>query len=223
MSFLEAKTLVKRYNRRGESFFAVDGVDFVVESGEFVCITGHSGSGKSTLLNMLTGLLKPDDGEIVLDGKVLTKLSDNELAKLRRSAIGYIPQGNTLLYNLSVIENIALPADLSNEKASLQRAKGILERIGMSHLENESPHNLSGGESRRATIARGLIAGSKIIVADEPTGDIDPENADGIWRLFEEINRDGITVIIVTHDRQIPKCADKHFVMRKGKLRKAEV
>ncbi|WP_024834500.1 ABC transporter ATP-binding protein [Ruminiclostridium josui] len=216
MSFLKTNNLAKSYTRRGEEFFAVDRVDIELYKTDFAVITGHSGSGKSTLLSLLTGILKPDSGEIIFDGKDLTQLSEDKLAYLRCSEIGYIPQGNTLLYNLSVIENITLPSKLSGIKGV--NIVELLKKVGISHLLNERPRNLSGGEARRVAIARSLISNPKILIADEPTSDLDPENADSILRLFEEINKGGTAIIIVTHDRQIPTAANRYFMMQNGKI-----
>lgn len=216
MSLLKTLNLTKLYTRRGEKFSAVDSVEIELFNTDFAIITGHSGSGKSTLLSMLTGILKADSGEIIFDGEDLTQLSDDKLARLRSSEIGYIPQGNTLLYNLSVTENITLPSELSGVKKV--KVTELLQKVGISHLANENPRNLSGGEARRVAIARSLITNPKILIADEPTSDLDPENADSILQLFEEINKGGTAVIIVTHDREIPAAANRCFVMKNGKL-----
>lgn len=216
MSLLKTINLTKLYTRRGKEFSAVDSVDLELFHTDFAVITGHSGSGKSTLLSMITGLLKAYSGEIIFDGENLTQMSDNKLACLRSSRIGYILQGNTLLYNLSVTENITLPSRLSGVKEV--KATELLEKVGISHLANESPRNLSGGEARRVAIARSLITNPQILIADEPTSDLDPENADSILQIFEEINKGGTAVIIVTHDREIPIAANRCFMMKNGKL-----
>jgi putative ABC transport system ATP-binding protein len=215
---LQTKGLTKSYERRGERFFAVDNVTLSVKSDDFICITGQSGSGKSTLLNMLTGLLRADSGEILLDGEDLCKRNDDGLAKLRNSKIGYIPQGNSLLQNFSVFDNVCLPWYLSRKEDVRHTAHALLVKVGMAHLERESPRNLSGGETRRVAIARSLIANPTILVADEPTGDLDPKNADEVIRLFAEVHSQGVAIVIVTHERQIPSCANKRFVMDGGRL-----
>lgn len=216
MSLLKTINLTKLYTRRGEEFSAVDSVDLELYNTDYAVVTGYSGSGKSTLLSMLTGILKADRGEIIFNGEDLTRLSDDKLARLRGSEIGYIPQGNTLLYNLSVAENIILPSELWGIKNV--KATQLLEKVGIPHLAGESPRNLSGGEARRVAIARSLITNPKILIADEPTSDLDPENADSILRLFEEINGGGTAVIMVTHDRQTPTAATRRFIMKNGKL-----
>jgi putative ABC transport system ATP-binding protein len=167
---------------------------------------------------MLTGLLKADSGEIIFDGDNLSLLGDRELAKLRNSKIGYIPQGDSLLHNFSALDNVCLPWYLTRKEDVKERARGLLAKTGIAHLENESPRNLSGGELRRVAIARSLITNPKILIADEPTGDLDPENTDEVIRLFAEVHGQGIAVIVVTHERQIPPCVNRHFVMDSGRL-----
>jgi putative ABC transport system ATP-binding protein len=215
---LQAKGLTKSYERRGKSFFAVENASLGIEPGDFVCITGQSGSGKSTLLNMLAGLLMADAGEILFDGADLHKLGDAERAGLRNGKIGCIPQGNSLLHNFSVIENVCLPWYLTRKSNVKDKGRELLAKVGVADLEHESPRNLSGGEARRVAIARSLIADPKILIADEPTGDLDPQNADGVIRLFTDVRNQGVAVVIVTHERQIPQCANRHFVMESGKL-----
>jgi ABC-type lipoprotein export system ATPase subunit len=215
---LETKDLTKSYERRGQKFTAADNVNVRIKDGDFVCITGHSGSGKSTLLNMLTGLLKADNGEIIFNGEHLCSLGDTELAHLRNSTIGYIPQGNSLLQNFSVLDNVSLPWYLTRKEDITGRARELLNKVGIAHLESESPRNLSGGEARRVAIARSLIADPKILIADEPTNDLDPATSDDVLRLFTEVNGKGVTVVIVTHEREIPPCVNRRFTMENGKL-----
>ncbi|MDR3270501.1 MAG: ABC transporter ATP-binding protein [Peptococcaceae bacterium] len=215
---LETKGLTKIYERRGERFFAADSVDLRVACDDFVCITGSSGSGKSTLLNMLTGLLKADGGEILLEGEDICRLSDTALAHLRNSRLSYIPQGNSLLQNFSVLDNVCLPWYLTRRDDVKSRARELLGKVGIAHLEHESPRNLSGGESRRVAIARSLIVGPALLIADEPTGDLDPVNTDEVLRLFAEFHAQGLTVILVSHERQVPLCANRHLVMVNGRL-----
>jgi putative ABC transport system ATP-binding protein len=218
---LQATGLTKSYERRGERFFAADNVELRVESGDFVCITGQSGSGKSTLLNMLAGLLRADAGKIVFDGEDICSLGDARLAGLRGSKLGYIPQGNSLLQNFSVLDNVCLPWHLTRAGDIKKAARDLLFRVGISHLESEFPRNLSGGEARRAAIARSLITSPKLLIADEPTGDLDPATADEIMRLFSDVNARGAAVIIVTHERQIPQRANRRLIMSAGRLNTA--
>ena len=215
---LEVKGLTKSYERRGKSFFAVNNACFQAESDSFICITGESGSGKSTLLNMLTGLLGADSGEIWFDGINLCGLEDTELTSLRNDKIGYIPQGNSLLYNFSVLDNVLLPWYLTRKENMKDTARELLAKTGIAHLEQESPRSLSSGEARRVAIARSLIMSPKILIADEPTSDLDPRNTEEIMRLFAEVHSQGVAIIVATHERQILPCANRHFVMDSGKL-----
>jgi putative ABC transport system ATP-binding protein len=215
---LQAAGLTKSYERRGERFFAADNIALQVNPDDFICVTGESGSGKSTLLNMLTGLIRADSGAILFDGEDLCKLGDDELANLRNSKIGYIPQGNSLLQNFSVLENVCLPWYLTRKDDVKTAARALLAKVGIADLERESPRNLSGGEARRVAIARGLIANPKILIADEPTGDLDPKNTDEVIRLFAEVHSQGVAVIIVTHERQAPPSANRHLVMARGRI-----
>jgi putative ABC transport system ATP-binding protein len=215
---LEVKNLTKSYERRGKPFCAVDTVCLEADSGSVIGITGESGSGKSTLLNMLTGLLGADSGEIWLDGANICALGDEELTVMRNSTIGYIPQGNSLLYNFSVLDNVVLPWCLTRKEDARDSARELLAKTGIAHLEHESPRSLSGGEARRVAIARSLIMSPRLLIADEPTADLDPKNADEILRLFAEVHRRGVAVIIATHDRHILPCAGRHLVMDNGRL-----
>jgi putative ABC transport system ATP-binding protein len=213
---LEIRNLSKSYIRRGVKFFAADNINFTLGESDFAVITGHSGSGKSTLLNMLAGLFKPDCGEIIFGGVDLTKLTADETARLRGSKIGYVPQGDTLLYNFTVIENILIPSKLSGIKQ--HNPAVLLEKAGIAHIANELPRNLSGGEARRAAIARSLITKPELLIADEPTNGLDPENSAAVLQLFRDANQGGATVIIVTHDQEAASAASKHLTMQNGKL-----
>jgi putative ABC transport system ATP-binding protein len=216
---------LKRTYRRGETAFsAVAGVSFTVGREDFVCITGESGSGKSTLLHLLAGLLRPDEGSVVLAGQDLAALSDGERSRLRSGRIGYIPQGYSLLNNFSVLENVCLPCNLRGRtraarKETAERAKGLLGQMGIAHLAAERPQNLSGGEQRRVAIARGVIASPALLIADEPTGDLNPDRADSIFGFFAEIHRQGTAIVMVTHERGPIPFANRSFVMEEGRLR----
>jgi putative ABC transport system ATP-binding protein len=215
---LETTGLTKSYERRGKKFFAVENVCLKIETGSFICITGESGSGKSTLLNMLTGLLQADSGEIWYNSVNLRELEDEELTGLRGSKIGYIPQGNSLLYNFSVLDNVCLPWYLTHNEDVKDTARKLLAKTGIAHLEHAAPRNLSGGEVRRVAIARSLITSPVILIADEPTADLDPKNTGEIIRLFEEVHSQGAAVIIATHEHQILPSANRHFTMDSGRL-----
>ncbi|MDR1616348.1 MAG: ABC transporter ATP-binding protein [Syntrophomonadaceae bacterium] len=223
MMILLVSGLGKRYERGGKVFSAVADISFTVSRTDFVCVTGESGSGKSTLLSILAGLLRPDEGVVRFEGKDIAELSDNERSRLRNSSIGYIPQGYSLLNNFTVLDNVCLPCCLYNasrgaRKNAAKKAELALCRMGISHLAAERPQNLSGGEQRRVAIARGMVTGPALLVADEPTGDLDPKTAISILDIFAEIQRNGTAIIMVTHERERITFANRHFVMERGGL-----
>ena len=218
---LEVRNLRKEFKREKITFDALKGVDLSAKDHEFISIIGNSGSGKSTFLNLLAGMLVPSDGAILIDGKDVTKQSDKEASRLRNTIIGYIPQGQSLLSNLSVIDNVRLPFFLSKREGNPdKKAKELLEELGIGHLANSYPNSLSGGEMRRVAIARALINDPKILLADEPTGDLDKENTEAIIGLFRRIADSGTAVIMVTHDLGTVSAADVNYVMDKGILTK---
>jgi putative ABC transport system ATP-binding protein len=216
---------LKRTYRRGKTLFsAVSEVSFAVDAGDFVCITGESGSGKSTLLHMLTGLLKPDEGRVFFAGRDIAALPDDERSRLRNGRIGCIPQGYSLLNNFSVLDNVCLPrclydASRAARGEAMKKAESLLLRMGIAHLAAERPRNLSGGEQRRVAIARGLITDPALLVADEPTGDLDFKTTASILAFFSEISREGTAIVMVTHERDRVSAANRHFVMESGRLR----
>jgi len=219
MMLLDINSVTKRYKRGGVSFNAVDSVSLKLQAGEFVCITGASGSGKSTLLAIAAGLLRADAGSVTFNGVNCYKLSDSRLSALRNNNIGYIPQGHCLLDNLSVADNVCLPFTLKKRSGDpYKSAMQLLDRVGITALSSSYPAELSGGEQRRAAIARGLINNPELLIADEPTGDLDPDNADNILALFSEIARSGTAVLIVTHERAEPAGCTRHLKMNAGKL-----
>jgi ABC-type lipoprotein export system ATPase subunit len=191
---------------------------------DFVCVTGESGSGKSTLLHLLTGLLRPDAGRVLFEGRDIAALSDGERARLRNGRIACVPQGYSLLNNFSVLDNVRLPRLMYGEARgaraeTVQKATRLLARMGIARLAAERPQNLSGGEQRRVAIARSLIADPALLVADEPTGDLDPKTAASILEFFAEIHREGTAIVMVTHERERVSFANRHFVMDGGRLR----
>ena len=216
---IEVKNLVKEYQRGKHGFDAVSDVSFTIEQGEFVCIVGHSGCGKSTLLNMLTGLLKPSSGEIRMDGSDIGTWKDRDLADLRNTTIGYVLQGQGLLPNLTIWDNICLPASLSRKKKGVsEEVFRLLREVGLEDKKDSYPSALSGGEIRRAAIVRAMGNGPEVIIADEPTSSLDPENAKKVMELFKQISRGGTTVIVSTHDMEFLEYADRVFRMKSGKL-----
>ncbi len=216
---LEVDGVGKLFQRGKKEIQAVKNVSLTVSEGEFVSIIGHSGSGKSTLLNLISGQLLPTTGEILWNGESIVKKRDYEAAFLRNTLIGHIPQGMGLLSNLTVFDNLQLPFYLSKREGNpTERAYELLRRLGIENLKDSYPNSLSGGEMRRVSIARALINKPKILLADEPTSDLDPENTGIIIRLFQEISREGTGVLMVTHDLSTIGAADRVYQMSHGEL-----
>ena len=222
MAFLEARKLVKEYKRRGVSFRAVDDIDFAVDTGDFVMIEGESGSGKTTFLNLLTGLTEPTSGDVLISGKPLKNIGDKELSKIRNQKIKYIPQGESLLSALTVRENILFPYTVGGlEKPSYERLLEVSDKLGITDLLDEYPSELSGGEMRRATIARAVINKPSLIIADEPTGSLDSANTSRVMEIFKNIASEGTAVIVVTHQKETLEYASKVYGMEQGSLKEA--
>ncbi|XKM14311.1 ABC transporter ATP-binding protein [Orbaceae bacterium ac157xtp] len=218
------KNLRKDYTR-GKQFSAVDNVSFELEQGDFACIMGKSGSGKTTLLNMIAGIVTPTNGKISVADTDIFSLEDKAAAQFRNQTIGYVPQGSSLLPNLTGFENVCLPYYLhyaQNQKNNpvdcAQKANELFEKAGIAELKEMYPTNMSGGEIRRVAVIRALICSPKLILADEPTNDLDDESAIEIMTLFSKINQSGTTVLIVTHDSDVANYAKKQFKMAAGKL-----
>ena len=198
---------------------ALSGVTFDVKNREFLTIFGPSGSGKSTLLHLLGGLDRPDQGEILIDGANILKLSDGSLAELRLSKIGFVFQFFNLLPRLTALKNVELPLTIAgtSDEEALDRAKEMLKFVGLENRENHRPYELSGGEQQRVAIARALINNPKIVLADEPTGNLDTKTGWEIVRLMKKLNEEkGQIFIVVTHDPRIAEQADRTIHLRDG-------
>mgnify|MGYP002624743060 CR=1 FL=1 len=222
---LKAEQISKRYFRKsGEAnhFFAVRNVSLELKPGCVTVLMGRSGSGKTTLLHMLSGLLTPTEGKVWLDETDLYQLSDDDLSRLRNEKIGVIPQGKSALDALTVWENILLPLNLRGSKKETDAADVWLERLGIAHLRNAMPAELSGGELRRMAIARALAGTPDILLADEPTGDLDDENTQLILKLLREEANRGAAVLIVTHESGALAYADNSYRMNEGILESIE-
>ena len=217
---LKAQGISKRFTRSGGgSFFAVKETDLELRPGELTVLMGRSGSGKSTLLNMLAGLSKPTAGRIFLEETDLYSLNDKELSKLRNRQIGVIPQGQTALHSLTVRQNMCLPGTMFNKENTVNEyADELLELLGIGLLGDSMPAELSGGELRRMSIARALINRPKLILADEPTGDLDDENTAIVFYALKQKAREGAAVLVVTHETGAESYADIMWRMNGGVL-----
>ena len=214
---LSVENVSKTYEHNQVEFLAVNSMNMTVDRGEFIAICGPSGSGKSTLFHMLSGLLTPESGHIYFEGKDIACKDGAEMAKYRNSEIGYILQGQSVLKNFTVIENICLPFYLSNNRSDIYEwALELLQKVGLEQYANSYPDQLSGGQMRRVAIARALINHPKLVIADEPTSNLDRENAIYIMELLKKVSKDGIGVIISTHDDMYKDYADKAIIMNKG-------
>ena len=217
---IEATSLTKEFPRARKGtrlFTAVHPVDLALEEGQVTVVTGHSGSGKSTLLTMLAGMLTPTAGTVSLGGQDLYAMGDEERSRLRNERIGLIPQGHTALRSLSVLENVLLPSVLyAKGEPPRTRAEELLDRVGLADLAQARPNELSGGELRRVAVARALLMTPSVVLADEPTGNLDPSTSVGIMRLLDRINRQGTTVVMATHDDEIVDQMRKRVIELKG-------
>ncbi|MDR3146952.1 MAG: ABC transporter ATP-binding protein [Treponema sp.] len=219
MALLELKELTKEYKRGGRSFNAVNRASLSVEAGDFISIIGRSGSGKSTLLNMSAGLLHPTAGTVLFDGNDIHRLEDRALSLFRNEQIGYVPQGQSLLANFSVFDNVCIPWFLFKREGDVEgRAFILLEKVGIGHLAASYPKEMSGGEMRRAAIARSLINEPRLLIADEPTSDLDAQTTAEIMTLFSDIAREGTAVLIVTHELDTLHYGNKTYSMDAGNL-----
>ncbi|MBQ9227988.1 MAG: ABC transporter ATP-binding protein [Eubacterium sp.] len=221
---LSAQGIAKKYPRKlkdANFFYAVQPTDFTLESGAVTEIIGRSGSGKTTLLNMLSGLLSPSEGQVLLDGEDLYSQEDKALSVLRNQHLGVVPQGQTGLNSLTVLENVLLPYALYHKDNGAEAyAKELLEAVGIAALADAYPDELSGGEVRRLAIARALIMKPAIILADEPTGDLDDENTAVVLQLFRRLADEGASVLMVTHEAEAKQYADHIYKMSSGTLEK---
>ena len=220
---LKAVNLSMRYFRKtgqANHFFAVKNVNLTLYPGEVTLLMGRSGSGKTTLLNMLAGLLKPAEGEVWLDETNMYALPDGALSRLRNAKFGVIPQGRSAVDTLTVLENVLLPQQMRGEKGDVNDALRRLDALGIADLRNARPAELSGGELRRMAIARALAGNPEIILADEPTGDLDDENTTAVLALLRKSAvEDGKTVMLVTHDSEALPFGNRIYRMESGSLR----
>lgn len=217
---LEISELSKQFVKKSNIIHAVDKVSFQIKTGEFASIIGPSGSGKSTLFHLVTGLLKPTSGKIVMDGFRIDDTGVKKLEQFRNETVGYILQEQNLLKNFTVLENICMPYLIgrSRKQNVIEKAEKLLETVGIVHLKNAFPNEISGGEGRRVAIARALINEPSLLIADEPTSNLDSENSAAIMKLFKAISNTQAAVLISTHDTKFLEYSDKVFLMNNGRL-----
>ncbi len=223
---LKANEIYKSYKMGQASIDVLKGVDLSVQPGEFAAIVGASGSGKSTLLHILGALDEPDAGSVEFEGERLDKFSGGRLNRFRNQMVGFVFQFYHLLDELNVLENVVLPAMaqsgtlgwLKRRNGVKKRAKGLLERFGLAERITHKPYQLSGGERQRVAIARALMNEPKVLLADEPTGNLDSETGNGILEVLEELNNNGQTIVMVTHDDRIARRAHNTIRLADGKI-----
>lgn len=219
MTILQVKNLCKSYKTNEIEVKAVDNVTFSVEKGEFVAIIGASGSGKSTLLHIIGGVDKKDSGEIIVGGNNISNLSSDELAIYRRREVGIVYQFYNLIPTLTVEENISIPYRLDNKKVPQELMETMLKNLGLAERRNNLPNQLSGGQQQRTSIGRALINSPSILLADEPTGNLDSKSSDEIAALLKEYNKTfKQTIIMVTHNPELANIADRIIEMADGKI-----
>lgn len=217
---IDARNLYKIYNPGENEVHALDGVSLTIDRGEFVAIIGQSGSGKSTFMNMLGLLDSPTSGEYYLEGKEVSKLTDNELSEIRNKEIGFIFQGFNLIPSLTASGNVELPLVYRGMPAAQRHelSDAALERVGIGHRKNHRPAEMSGGQQQRVAIARAVAARPPIILADEPTGNLDTHSGEEVMRILKELNDEGRTVILITHDNAIAAQAKRIIRIQDGKI-----
>ncbi len=219
MEILKVENLTKIYGKGTTKVVALDNVSFSVEKGEFVAIVGASGSGKSTLLHLIGGVDRPTSGKVFIDGKDIYNFDDDKLAIFRRRQVGLVYQFYNLIPILNVEENITLPLDLDNRKVDKNYLNSLIKLLGLESRRNHLPNELSGGQQQRTSIGRALVTNPTIILADEPTGNLDSKSSDEIVELLRKSNKEyKQTIIMITHNMEIAKCADRIIQIEDGKI-----
>jgi putative ABC transport system ATP-binding protein len=216
---IEARGLKRYYQRGSETVKALDGVDLTIRAGEMVSILGPSGSGKTTLINLLSCLDAPTHGTLIVAGRSVAGLPEDELVEVRRGVLGFVFQQFALLPTLTVTENVELPLMFLDRPVDPRRTREVLEMVGLTERANHLPRELSGGQMQRVAIARALIAGPKILVADEPTGNLDSATGQAIIDLFRQLAREqGLAILLTTHNPAFGQQADRAITLRDGRL-----
>jgi putative ABC transport system ATP-binding protein len=216
-SVVHAEDLTKIYRRGVEEVRALDGVSFRIDKGEFVSIVGPSGSGKTTLLQLIGGMDRPTSGKLIIAGQEMGNLNDAALTRLRRDHVGFVFQHFGLLPTLTVAENVAIPS-LFKRRDARKRVDELLERVGLTQRRNHRPNQLSGGEMQRVAIARALVNDPSLLLADEPTGNLDSATSERILALLHELHQGGLTVVVVTHNEALAQAAQRSLVLNDGKI-----
>ena len=217
---IEMQDIVKQYTLGGETIYALDHVSLRVEKGEYVTIIGPSGSGKSTLMNLIGCLDTADSGTYLLNGKPIRKYREKQLAEVRSKQIGFIFQGFNLLPKLSALENVELPMIYQGVRATerKKRAVAALERVGLGERMKHRPNQLSGGQQQRCAIARAIAVHPSLILADEPTGNLDQKTGREILTIFDELHQAGNTIVLITHDPKVARCGQRMIRIEDGRL-----
>ena len=224
-TLIEVQNMYKIYNPGENEVRALDGVSLKVREGEFVAIIGHSGSGKSTLMNMLGCLDVPTKGEYILNGRDVSHLSDDELSEVRNNYIGFIFQGFNLIQNLTAIENVELPLIYRHVDRGERRrlAEEALRKVGLEHRMKHKPAEMSGGQQQRVAIARAIAAAPPLILADEPTGNLDSKSTKDIMEILDELNEQGNTIVLITHDDGIAANAKRVVRIMDGRIESDQI
>lgn len=217
-SIIKLQGVEKTYKMGNTQIYALRDINLLVEKSEFLSITGPSGSGKSTLLHVIGALDRPSRGKIFVDGKDVSKMSDNQLAAIRGRKIGFVFQSFNLIPRLTALENVMLPMWFAGFENREEKARKLLNEVGLSHRISNKPNQLSGGESQRVAIARALANNPEIIVADEPTGNLDSKTGSEIIELLRGIHEKGATLILVTHEMKLAEMADRQIRMKDGSI-----
>ena len=215
---IKAESIVKTYTVGSDTIRALDEVSLSVEDGEMVAIAGASGSGKSTLMHILGCLDRPDSGKYFLSGEDVSTLSKNRLAAIRNLRIGFVFQTFNLLPRLSALENVELPLLYAGESEAKDRARTSLERMGLGERVKHEPNQLSGGQRQRVAIARALVTDPSVILADEPTGNLDSRTGEEIMAIFKELNAEGRTIVVVTHETHVAKYCERQIYLKDGRI-----
>ena len=216
---IEISGLIKTLHGGGHKVEILKSIDLTIPTGQFIAITGHSGSGKTTLLSLIAGLDAPTDGKINIDGQDITKLNEDELALLRGNRFGFIFQNFHLIPTLTALENVVLSLELNNTPGATKKSEDLLSKVGLGDRLNHYPAQLSGGEQQRLSIARAFVNEPDIILADEPTGNLDSKNSDHIMDLIQELHQvKQATIILVTHESQIANQSQRILTLEDGKI-----